>query len=257
MMPGHMSHEAASDLLAAYALDAVDGAERTELEAASRRPALAAAPSSTSCRDVAGALGNSVERPPEGLWSQIAGALPERPGGRGAAADAAAGLAGAPEPGPRPRRRPACIMARAARGPPGPGRPRCVGRCRCGGRRGARARAGACRQPVGQLQSAAGRPSPVAQALAAPGHRVGRYCAHRPTRRWRVRRAARRAGLPGVLGVAVPRERPDLPALGDRRGQPISLGLLGAAPAPGGVHPGRSPGVPRAWASRRSPPEAR
>jgi len=72
-----MSHDEASDLLGAYALDAVDGDEFTELEAH-----LETCPRCRSeldsLRDVAAAMGNSVEQPPEGLWSQIAVRLPER-----------------------------------------------------------------------------------------------------------------------------------------------------------------------------------
>jgi anti-sigma-K factor RskA len=72
-----MSHEEASDLLGAYALDAVDGDEFTELE-----EHLATCPRCRaeldSLREVAAAMGNSVEPLPEGLWSQIASRLPER-----------------------------------------------------------------------------------------------------------------------------------------------------------------------------------
>src|SRR5258708_6401593 len=83
-----MSHDEASDLLGAYALDAVDGDEFTELESH-----LEACPRCRaeldSLRDVAAAMGNSVEPPPEGLWSQIAVRLPE--------------LQGDQEPPPMPR----------------------------------------------------------------------------------------------------------------------------------------------------------
>jgi anti-sigma-K factor RskA len=72
-----MSHDEASDLLGAYALDAVDGEEFTELE-----EHLETCPRCRSeldsLRDVAAAMGNSVEPLPEGLWSQIAIRLPER-----------------------------------------------------------------------------------------------------------------------------------------------------------------------------------
>jgi hypothetical protein len=71
-----MSHEEASELLGAYALDAVDGDEFTDLE-----EHLASCPRCQSeldtLREVAGAIGNSVEPVPEGLWSSIAGRLPE------------------------------------------------------------------------------------------------------------------------------------------------------------------------------------
>jgi anti-sigma-K factor RskA len=74
-----MTHEAASELLGAYALDAVDGDEHSELE-----EHLATCPRCRSeldgMREVAAALGNSVEPLPEGLWSGIASKLPDRPG---------------------------------------------------------------------------------------------------------------------------------------------------------------------------------
>jgi anti-sigma factor RsiW len=72
-----MTHDEISELLAAHALDAVDGDERTELEAhLAECPRCRAA--LDSLREVAAALGNSVEPLPEGLWSHIASQLPER-----------------------------------------------------------------------------------------------------------------------------------------------------------------------------------
>jgi anti-sigma-K factor RskA len=72
-----MSHDEASDLLGAYALDAVDGDEFVELE-----EHLGTCPRCRaeldSLREVAAAMGNSVEPTPEGLWSQIALRLPDR-----------------------------------------------------------------------------------------------------------------------------------------------------------------------------------
>lgn len=72
-----MSHEEASEVLAAYALDAVDGEEFTELE-----EHLEACPRCRAeldgLREVAAAMGNSVEPIPDGLWSTIASRLPER-----------------------------------------------------------------------------------------------------------------------------------------------------------------------------------
>ncbi len=71
-----MSHEEASVLLGAYALDAVDGDEFTELE-----EHLETCPRCRAeldrLREVAAAMGNSVEPVPEGLWSRIALRLPE------------------------------------------------------------------------------------------------------------------------------------------------------------------------------------
>jgi anti-sigma-K factor RskA len=69
-----ISHEDASELLGAYALDAVDGAELTEVE-----EHLATCPRCRAeldgLREAAGALGNSVEPPPEELWSRISDGL--------------------------------------------------------------------------------------------------------------------------------------------------------------------------------------
>ncbi len=65
-----ISHDDASELLGAYALDAVDDDELTELE-----EHLVSCPRCRAeldgLREAAGALGNSVEPPPEGLWQRI------------------------------------------------------------------------------------------------------------------------------------------------------------------------------------------
>lgn len=74
-----ISHDAASELLGAYALDAVDDDELTGLE-----QHLASCPRCRSeldgLREAAGALGNAAEAPPEGLWSRIAEGLGEHSG---------------------------------------------------------------------------------------------------------------------------------------------------------------------------------
>src|ERR1700735_4592852 len=72
-----MSHDEARDLPGAYALDAVDGDEFTELEAHLETCPRCRA-ELDSLREVAAAMGNSVEPLPEGLWSTIALRLPER-----------------------------------------------------------------------------------------------------------------------------------------------------------------------------------
>jgi anti-sigma-K factor RskA len=72
-----MSHDEASDLLGAYALDAVDGDEFVELEEHLETCPRCRA-ELDSLREVAAAMGNSVEAVPEGLWSQIALRLPDR-----------------------------------------------------------------------------------------------------------------------------------------------------------------------------------
>jgi anti-sigma-K factor RskA len=72
-----MTHTEAEELLASFALDAVDEAERQQVE-----DHLAQCPRCRAeldaHREVAAALGNSVEPVPEGLWSAIATRLPER-----------------------------------------------------------------------------------------------------------------------------------------------------------------------------------
>ena len=71
-----MNHDDASELLAPLALDALDDDARAEIEAH--------VDTCTECqneldglREVATALGNTVESPPEGLWDKIAGRLYE------------------------------------------------------------------------------------------------------------------------------------------------------------------------------------
>jgi anti-sigma-K factor RskA len=72
-----MTHTEAEELLASFALDAVDEDERQLVE-----DHLAQCPRCRAeldaHREVAAALGNSVEPVPEGLWSAIATRLPER-----------------------------------------------------------------------------------------------------------------------------------------------------------------------------------
>jgi anti-sigma-K factor RskA len=71
-----MNHEEANDLLAALALDAVDDAERQAIE-----EHVATCPRCQSeldaMREVAGALGNTVEPLPEHLWSSISSRIYE------------------------------------------------------------------------------------------------------------------------------------------------------------------------------------
>jgi hypothetical protein len=73
-----MTHEEVQDLLATFALDAVEPHEYDEIEIH-----LATCPRCRaeldSLREVAAALGNSVEPLPEGLWSSIASRLPAPP----------------------------------------------------------------------------------------------------------------------------------------------------------------------------------
>ena len=69
-----MTHEDILDLLAVFALDAVDDAEQREIESHLRECPRCAA-ELVGLRDVASALGNCVEPVPEDLWSGISGRL--------------------------------------------------------------------------------------------------------------------------------------------------------------------------------------
>lgn len=73
-----MTHDEVSELLGAFALDAVDRDEYEQIEAhLSECPRCRA--EVDAHREVAAALGNSVEPLPEGLWDSIASRLPPRP----------------------------------------------------------------------------------------------------------------------------------------------------------------------------------
>src|ERR1700722_10516822 len=72
-----MTHDEVSELLGAFALDAVEYDEYEEIEAhLSECPRCRA--EVDAHREVAAALGNSVEPLPEGLWENIARRLPPR-----------------------------------------------------------------------------------------------------------------------------------------------------------------------------------
>jgi len=219
-----MSHEEASELLGAYALDAVDGEELTELEAH-----LATCPRCRaeldSLREVAAAMGNSVEPLPEGLWSGIASRLPERHDDD--------------EPPPMPR-----LVSSEGRSPFGP--PPTDSRNR---RRryvvttlGAIAVAAAAvaivlgiglvraDNRVSGLQAAAGQTSTVSAALRAPGHMLVDLDTTSHTQ------LAQFVVLPDGRGYMVSSTMPPLSAKetyqlwGIVGSEPISLGTLGAAP---------------------------
>jgi Anti-sigma-K factor rskA/Putative zinc-finger len=77
-MAGRMTHAEIEELLGAYALDAVEGGERDELEAhvvVCPRCAWEV----TSHREVAAALAHAGSPAPEGVWDRIAGSLVEAP----------------------------------------------------------------------------------------------------------------------------------------------------------------------------------
>ncbi len=69
-----MSHDDASELLAPLALDALDDDARAEVEAHVETCAECQS-ELDGLREVATALGNTIESPPEGLWNKIAGRL--------------------------------------------------------------------------------------------------------------------------------------------------------------------------------------
>jgi len=218
-----MSHEESSELLGAYALDAVDGEELTDLEAH-----LATCPRCRaeldSLHEVAASMGNSVEPVPEGLWSSIASRLPERHDD-----DA--------EPPPMPR---LDSEGRSPFRPPASGRTR--------RRRPVVATLGAAvlaaaavaivlgiglvraDNRVSGLQSAAGQTSAVGAALRAPGHRLVDLDTSSHTQ------LAQFVVLPDGRGYLVSSTMPRLSATetyqlwGIVGNAPISLGLLGDSP---------------------------
>jgi anti-sigma-K factor RskA len=223
------SHDDASELLGAYALDAVDGDECVHLE-----EHLATCPRCRAeldaLREVAGAMGNSVEPLPPGLWSSISDQLVhDRPE--------------SDEPPPMPR---------LTSSGPAPFRAPLSGRRRRA--RGAVLMLGAVavaastvaivlgidlmhsQNSVTNLQQSAAHHqvaphrTPAAIALHTPGHRVVNLenSAHTNLAQFVI--------VPGGRGYLV---SSNLPRLGSGQtyqlwglvgGTPISLGLLGAAP---------------------------
>jgi anti-sigma-K factor RskA len=228
-----ISHEDASEFLGAYALDAVDGVERSDLE-----EHLATCPRCRAeldgLREAAAALGNSVEPLPEELWSRIADGMGDYPGDSEELPPMPELSTGASERSPSPFRAPS------------PGRTR---RTRSNtlllGAVAVAASAVAVVLGIGLVHSqnnvtnlqqsvaharAVEHSSPAEIALHTPGHRVVNLVndAHVELARFVV--------LPDGRGYLV---SSSLPAL--RNGQtyqlwgiagttPISLGLLGASP---------------------------
>jgi anti-sigma-K factor RskA len=216
-----MSHEQASELLGAYALDAVDGEEFDELE-----DHLAGCPRCRAeldgLREVAAALGNTVETPPEGLWSGIVSRLPERD------EEAEAPPMPALEPERHSPFRPAA-----------PGRRRrgavatVVGFAVAAAAVAAVLGIGLIRadDKVDNLQSAAAHPpSAAALALRTPGHRLVELTSGSGAE------LAHFVVLPDGRGYLVSSHLPSLGAdhtyqlWGVGGGKTISLGLLGATP---------------------------
>jgi anti-sigma-K factor RskA len=217
-----ITHEEASDLLGAYALHAVDVEEVTQVE-----EHLDTCPRCRAeldgLREVAGALGNSVEEPPEGLWSGIVSRLPERHEGE-QAVPPMPHLSGqepspfrAPAPAPAPRRK------------HGRGALATVGAFAVAAAAVAAVQAN---HKVSNLQNAAGQQggAAVTAALQTPGHQVVELDSSTH------RQLAEFVMVPDGRGFLV---KSDLPTLSSGNiyqlwgivgGQPISLGVLGGAP---------------------------
>jgi len=225
-----MSHEEASELLGAYALDAVEGEECTELEAH-----LATCPRCRaeldSLREVAAAIGNSVEPVPEELWSSIASRLPEHP------------EEGEPPPMPHLAHGDRSLDDRYPfRPPPDPSRRRRRGTVATLGALAVAAAAVAIVLGIGLVRAdnrvsglqaavAAHQASTVTAALRTPGHRLVELdtASHAQVAQFVV--------VPGGQGYLVSSTLPPLSGnqtyqlWGIVGSRPVSLGLLGAAPS--------------------------
>ncbi len=220
-MSGERTHAELEELLGAYALDAVAPDEAAALEAH-----LAGCPRCRAevdaHREVAGALGNTVDPLPPGLWDAIAGRLDE---------DGEVRAPVVPIGTPPPRRRTARWVVAAV----GAAAVVAVAALSIG-------LVQADRQN-GRLQDALGRQtSAVAAAQAAPGHLEATLTSTggSPAARFVLRSDGR-----GYLVDA------RLPALSAGRtyqlwglygGTPISLGLLGPSPTAGAFTAARLPG---------------
>jgi anti-sigma factor RsiW len=218
-----MSHDEAGELLGAYALDAVDSDELTELEEhLDTCPRCRA--ELDSMREVAAAMGNSVEPLPDGLWSQIASRLPERQEG-----EEPPPMPPLARPGDPPFRQPGEVRRRRRRIAVSTISALAVAAAAVAIVLGI----GLVRadSKVSNMQAAqAARVSTVRAALHTPGHRLVTLDSSSGTQ------LARAVVVPSGQGYLVSSK---LPALGQGRtyqlwavegSQPISLGLLGASP---------------------------
>jgi anti-sigma-K factor RskA len=226
-----ISHEEASELLGAYALHAVDGDEVTEVE-----EHLDTCPRCRAeldgLREVAGALGTSVEEPPEGLWSGIVSRLPTRQEGEEQVPPmphlegqepspfrAPAPAASAPAPRRKPRRSAVATVGAFAVAAAAVAVVLGIGLVQAD-------------HKVSNLQQAAGHQvsGAVASALQSPGHQVIHLqsATHRQLAEFVV--------VPDGRGYLVSSRLPALRSgstyqlWGIVGNQPISLGLLGPAP---------------------------
>jgi anti-sigma-K factor RskA len=233
-----MSHQEVSELLAVFALDAVDDDEQAMLEAH-----LATCPRCRAeldaHREVAAALGNSVEPLPEGLWSSIASRLPSRPdeepppmpvlaAGTGAR-DASGGQFRAPRD---PR---ALSRSRQTRGSSGRGRLISVASIAVAAAAVAAVLGVNLVHDDHQITNLrqTNADSVVGAALHTPGHKVVTVESARHVE------LAKFVVLPSGQGYLV---KADMPVLSSKEtyqlwavvdGQPISLGLLGRSPHAG------------------------
>ena len=227
-----MTHDEASELLGAYGLDAVDGDERTELEEHLETCPRCRA-ELDSLREVAAAMGNSVEPLPEGLWSHIAVRLPERHEDE--------------EPPPMPR---LTSESRSTFRAPDSGRRRPTrALVTTVGAIAVAAAAVAVVLGIG-LVRADNTDSNLRSAQAGPSSDGDGRPAHAraPARHARLGlargagadgRGALGAGLPRLVEAAIPGSRPDLPAVGGR-GQAADLPRPPRGFAtPGRLHHGR------------------
>jgi hypothetical protein len=232
-----MTHDEASELLAVFALDAVDRDERERIE-----DHLSGCPRCRAeldaHREVAAALGNSVDPLPEGLWSRLASRLPERPD------EEPPPMPALERPGPADGEEQSGRFLRPR--PSGPVRPSLSSR-------GSRGRLVAVasfaavaavvavvlglnvahdNNQISQLHTAiaGGAPSAVEAALATPGHTVVNVTD--PARH----RVAQFVLVPDGRGYLVNSTLPRLPSAetyqlwGVVGGKTISLGLMGRAP---------------------------
>jgi anti-sigma-K factor RskA len=219
-----MDHDQASELLASFALDAVDGDECLALE-----EHLADCPRCRAeldgHREVAAALGNSVEPLPEGLWSNISSRLPDR-------------RDEVPPPMPRlhrdgpfrPEESRAPRWRRSARGPIATVGAIAVAAAAVAAVLGINL-VRTDNQVVNLQKNAEASLSPVVTALSTPGHRLvdlqnGGHVS-----------LARFVIVPDGRGYLVSSKLPTLTSKqtyqlwGIVGGQPISLGLLGRSPS--------------------------
>ncbi len=221
------THDEISELVAAYALDAVGGDERRDGASPLER-----CPRCRSeldvYRDVAAALGNSVAPLPEGVWLSIAGRLrpratmPSRRRCRGSSPSSAGATSAVAH-----RRGRRWSTRRRVR----------LGRCVVGAAAAAAAILGLglirSNDEVSRLQAApASQPSSVVAALEAPGHKVVDLGDGGSTNGRVVLVLANGRGY--LVSSAPPgagRTLRTYQLWGVVNGQPISLGLLGEAPS--------------------------